>query len=257
MDDLIKKLKKMDAARFEKFVVDNPVIVQGGSPEEQEFIAAKWATACEGKPFPYGPQVEPEPTPAPVATDEQVKAALDDIATPPHYQTVPLTRAEQRLKELIDASTDMPDVVEVNDLAPYQDPLAVPDGLRIKRFSYRWVSNANMSTALAIFGGMWRPVNRTNHPNADTRMFDATGGLRFRGQVVLCCCRRETMEGREKRIANEFAFKTKKSIDELSRNYQTPEGKTVVTTEIVDDPGAMPGMDLTTDEEYDYGSPLS
>lgn len=272
MVDLIEKLKKMNTAKFRAYIKNHQNEIQTADPETIEYVLAKWG---DDKPFPY-----PVPDAMPVhPPEDEVKAAADEIArevremmpnlsdTPPtaaprpeapSAPNVTLTRQERHLAELIAASTDIPDVIEVNDMAGFRDPLAVPEGLRRPEFSYRWVSNENLQRSLTLFGGLWTPVNRTNHPQADSQMFDATGGLRFSGQVVLCFCRRETMGNRQKKIIRDFNFKADKAVQDLERDYTDPSGKVVAHTEITGEraDGDYGHQPLTTDADYDFGNPL-
>jgi hypothetical protein len=257
---MIEKLKKMNAEKFKKYIVSHQKEIQAADDQTREFILAKWG---DKKPFPF-----PMPDPLPVhdhddleakqAAHDAEKALMNSKVGPlPHPDTLQLTQAERRLAELIAISSDPPDYEVGEELDSYKDPLMVPAGLRRDDMVYRWVAERRLQASMAQFGGDWTPVNRINHPHADPRMFDATGGLRFSGEVVLCCTWRKKMEARQARIQKEFALKADNSVNNLQRSYKTPGGKTVIHTELMDDPGDSPAdIPLTDDKYYDYEAPL-
>lgn len=105
------------------------------------------------------------------------------------------------------AKKEPPRVTDVKDLFTKIE-MAVP--LEVKRgpeYCYAWLSIDDLDGPLS---GKWELVNRNNHSHVPSRLFDASGGILYKGQNILAFCYRESRELEEAEIVKHYNDKTAK-----------------------------------------------
>lgn len=128
---------------------------------------------------------------------------------------VPITQNQMLLRQLVDhASLDAPVIENIQDLF-VEDRLRIPFDTRTKYAdrSYKWLA-LDETAPLSTYGGMYVPVNRMNHADLPTSLFeDSTGAIVFEGQNFLAFCRRENVDAINKHVIKTFGERVRKLED--------------------------------------------
>jgi hypothetical protein len=112
------------------------------------------------------------------------------------------------------AKKDPPRITDVNELFRKIE-MAIPDGVsRGPEFDYAWLSIEDL---YSISGSKWEIVNRNNHSHVPNRLFDASGGILYKGQNILAFCYRETRELEQAAIVKHYNDKTNRITEVKER----------------------------------------
>ncbi len=116
------------------------------------------------------------------------------------------------------AAKEPPKISDVKELFARIE-MEIPQGVaRGPEYDYAWLDVNELSS---LNGGKWEIVNRNNHSHASDRVFDASGGILYRGQNILAFCYREVREAEQKAIVDAYNAKTEKIT---KTNEQAVEG---------------------------------
>ena len=130
---------------------------------------------------------------------EQPSIAMDQSKLTPTQQKV--------VGYLSGAKQDPPRITDVRDLfvkIEMEVPAIVRRG---PEFDYAWLAVDDLDGPLS---GKWELVNRSNHSHVPSRMFDASGGILYKGQNILAFCYREARELEQAAIVKHYNDKTAK-----------------------------------------------
>jgi hypothetical protein len=160
---------------------------------------------------------------------------------------------------LLPHASDVP-TIDIRELTAPRNDLDLPEynpqtktGVRLPKYSYRWIAKDNLESDLnTTGGGLWAIVNRNNHQHVPAHLFGATGAIVYKGQVVYCFTRKEYTEAMAKATVDSFNLKV--TGNEAKMNKQYAGGKVVI--EQIDGGSVnneTPAVELTNSEDYDYG----
>jgi len=276
MGSISNKIKHM---RNDQFVEWLPLHVDEVSADEETLKAAisRWEKLMPGEPFPRQAEKEAESeAPAPPEMEGYDEAVAEKIAAEltgrpaeaeedkrlpgdpdrarQHVPEVLLSESERILASLIAASDEYPEI-DLGDILDRKSALALPSGLARPEYRYKWVDLQDVKGQLTVYNGRWAPVNATNHSHFKRNIWSDTGGIIYRGQLILCFMPRQVGDALINKTIKEFSMKADEMVESLNRRYHDPAGREVVVVERTSDPGDVGGEDLVTEEEYDFGPP--
>jgi len=261
---LYNKVKHLTNAMFLEWMQEqenlDAVIKEGG--DTLDHATKRWEALVPEIPFPGDSGADNTPDPPSVDVERIAEDLTGDSGGnggkfSPERQHVPevlLSESERILASLIAASDEYPDI-EVGEVLDRKSALALPEGLSLPEYRYKWVDRNDVQGQLTLYGGRWNPVNRTNHSHFRKNIWGDTGGIIHRGQLLLCYMPRKMGDALVKRTLDEFRLKADDVVEELNKRYHDPSGREVVVVERTKDPGDVGGEELMDDEDYDFGPP--
>ena len=130
-----------------------------------------------------------------------------------------LSPIQQQVAGYVDtAKKDPPKITDVKERFTRIE-MEIPTGVsKGAEYDYAWLSVEDLHS---INGSKWEIVNRNNHSNAPDRVFDASGGILYRGQNILAFCYRSVIEAERDAIVAAYNSKTEKITE---TNEQAVEG---------------------------------
>jgi len=143
------------------------------------------------------------------------KAKGTTLPEHPVVEQSKLSPLQQRVSGYVSsARKEPPKITDVNELYRKIE-MAIPEGVsRGNEYAYAWLS---IDDLYSINGSKWEIVNRNNHSHAPDRVFDASGGILYKGQNILAFCYREAMELEHASIVKHYNDKTNRITSKRER----------------------------------------
>ena len=131
--------------------------------------------------------------------------------------------------------------------------MEIPKGVqRGPEFDYAWLS---INELAGISGSKWEIVNRNNHSHVPDRLFDASGGILYKGQNILAFCYREVRDYEQSLITKSYNDKVGKITEMKDRATEDSIGRidpktagSVVRESLVDTVGQQLGFSPESDD---------